>query len=74
MKVNFHGASAQRIAESKIGTGDIVFLGLNGSRFRNQDDRSITSTGYIDWDLVFENSVLIEVTRCIAPSWNNDFC
>jgi hypothetical protein len=60
VKVTFHGRVAEKVAESHVGIGDSVCLGLNGSKFiRNQaaPGRSIA------WDAHFENGVSLEVIR-----------
>jgi hypothetical protein len=68
VKVTFHGRVAEKVAESHVGIGDNICLGLNGSNFvRNQAGlgRSIA------WDAHFENGVSLEVIR--PPYWLYSF-
>jgi len=58
VKVTFHGRVAEKVAESHVGIGDSICLGLDGSKFiPNQaaPGRSIA------WDAHFEDGVSLEV-------------
>ncbi|KAK2779514.1 hypothetical protein FQN52_007490 [Onygenales sp. PD_12] len=71
VKAKFRGPSAEAVAKSQIGIGDTVVLGLEGARWISRDagannDAEIGTPGRergIEWDLMFDGRVVIEVYR-----------
>ena len=61
VKVTFHGLSAQIVAQSRVGIGDRVNLGLDGVEWVATGGKVQTPGKRIQWDLIFEHRVLLEV-------------
>lgn len=61
VKVNFHGISAQEVAQTHVGIGDEVRLSLEGVRWTDTQGPSATPGRNVSWDINFENSVSLEV-------------
>lgn len=63
VKVNFHGTSAQEVAQTHVGIGDEVHLSLKGVRWTDTQGPLATPGRNVSWDINFENHVTLEV-RC----------
>ncbi|KAL1886096.1 hypothetical protein Plec18167_000024 [Paecilomyces lecythidis] len=63
VKVNFHGISAQEVAQTHVGIGDEVRLSLEGVRWTDTQGPSATPGRNVSWDINFENSVSLELSR-----------
>ncbi|CAG8014550.1 unnamed protein product [Penicillium olsonii] len=66
VKVTFHGHVAEKVAESHVGIGDSIRLGLDGSNLvSNEANHSAQQTPgkSIGWDVHFETGVCLEVLR-----------
>ncbi|KAJ5352861.1 Telomere end binding protein [Penicillium brevicompactum] len=61
VKVTFHGRVAEKVAESHVGIGDSICLGLVGSRFVSNEASQQTPGRSIAWDAHFETGVCLEV-------------
>ena len=65
VKVTFHGHVAAKVAESHVGIGDSIRLGLDGSNLvSNEANHSAQQTPgkSIGWDVHFETGVCLEVS------------
>ncbi|CAG8125792.1 unnamed protein product [Penicillium salamii] len=67
VKVTFHGRVAETVAESHVGIGDTICLGLNGSEFVRNEATQHTPGKSIAWDAHFKTGVCLEVRQ---PSQN----
>ncbi|GAD96848.1 hypothetical protein NFIA_038740 [Paecilomyces variotii No. 5] len=63
VKVNFHGISAQEVAQTHVGIGDEVQLSLEGVRWTDTQGPSATPGRNVSWDINFENNVSLEISR-----------
>lgn len=63
VKVNFHGPSAQEVAQTHVGIGDEVQLSLEGVAWTSNQTPLTTPGRNVAWDLNFERHVSLEV-RC----------
>ncbi|KAK2763046.1 hypothetical protein FQN54_009679 [Arachnomyces sp. PD_36] len=63
VKATFHGSSAEAVAHSKVGIGDTVILGLDGVQWVNHEAGDATPGKGINWDLNFNDRVVLEVHR-----------
>ncbi|KAF2816324.1 uncharacterized protein BDZ99DRAFT_494165 [Mytilinidion resinicola] len=63
VRVRFSGPSATTIAQSGIGIGDEVTLGLLGARFIEDDGGIQTPGKSVDWELGYGRRVVLEITR-----------
>jgi hypothetical protein len=61
VKVTFHGRVAEKVAESHVGIGDSICLGLNGIKFISNQANQQTPGRSIAWDAQFENGAFLEV-------------
>lgn len=61
VKVVFHGVIAENVAKSHVGIGDVVRLGLAGSRFVSKETEAQTPGKWIAWDVHFDDRVFLEV-------------
>lgn len=61
VKVTFHALVAERIAETHVGIGDEVVLGLSGCRLEENGTATQTPSRYVAWDVHFDDRVHIEV-------------
>lgn len=61
IKARFAGPSAEAVAKSKIGIGDIILLGLDGLRWEEHASQPNTPGTSIEWDLLFSNRLVLEV-------------
>lgn len=61
VKVTFHALVAERIAETHVGIGDEIVLGLSGCRLEGNGTATQTPSRYVAWDVHFDNRVHIEV-------------
>lgn len=61
VKATFHGPSAESVAQSKVGIGDTVLLGLDGVEWINLEVEGATPGRGINWDLKFDDRVVLEV-------------
>lgn len=61
VKVVFHGVIAENVAKSQVGIGDVVRLGLAGSRFVSKETDGQSPGKWIAWDVHFDDRVLLEV-------------
>lgn len=61
VKVTFHALVAERIAETHVGIGDEVVLGLSGCRLEGNGTQIQTPSRYVAWDVHFDDRVHIEV-------------
>lgn len=66
IKVIFHGHVAEKVAESHVGIGDSVCLGLNGSKFTGNEVVQQSPGRSIAWDAHFESNVCLEVFPTLA--------
>lgn len=62
VKVTFHGRVAEKVAESHVGIGDTICLGLNGSEFVRNEATQHTPGKSIAWDAHFKTGVCLEVS------------
>ncbi|KAJ9298678.1 hypothetical protein DTO271G3_3645 [Paecilomyces variotii] len=67
VKVNFHGASAQEVAQTHVGIGDEVHLSLKGVRWTDTQGPLATPGRNVSWDINFENHVTLEISRDSRP-------
>ncbi|CAG8050232.1 unnamed protein product [Penicillium salamii] len=63
VKVTFHGRVAEKVAESHVGIGDTICLGLNGSEFVRNEATQHTPGKSIAWDAHFKTGVCLEVRQ-----------
>ncbi|CAI7652603.1 unnamed protein product [Penicillium bialowiezense] len=63
VKATFHGRVAEKVAESHIGIGDSICLGLNGSKFVRNETSQQSPGRSIAWDVHFETGVCLELHR-----------
>lgn len=61
IKVTFHGYVAEKVAESHVGIGDSISLGLDGSKFTGNKVAQQSPGRSIAWDAHFESNVCLEV-------------
>lgn len=59
--MRFSGSSARAIAGTGVGIGDKVVLGLRGAQFVQEDADVRTPGKSIDWELVFSQTVVVQV-------------
>ncbi|KAJ9365134.1 hypothetical protein C8Q69DRAFT_516471 [Paecilomyces variotii] len=67
VKVNFHGTSAQEVAQTHVGIGDEVHLSLKGVRWTDTQGPLATPGRNVSWDINFENHVTLEISRDSRP-------
>ncbi|OJD14963.1 hypothetical protein AJ78_04746 [Emergomyces pasteurianus Ep9510] len=63
VRVSFRDVSAEAVAKSQVGIGDIVVLSLDGARWQNHDAEISTPGKGVDWDITFSSHLLLEVYR-----------
>ena len=67
VKATFHGLVAERIAETHVGIGDEVVLGLGGCRLEKNGTATQTPGRYVAWDIHFDDRVHLEVIYETRP-------
>lgn len=70
VKADFHGPVAERIAQTRLGIGDEVALGLEGSRLVDNQDVSQPPGRRVAWDVHFDSRVFLEVL--VFPNRQNN--
>lgn len=68
VKVNFRGKAAEAVANAKVGSGDTVYLTLDGAELKAQDDGASNTVQGIEWELLFCSRVLLEVIIMLCVS------
>ncbi|KAF2279872.1 uncharacterized protein EI97DRAFT_463947 [Westerdykella ornata] len=63
VRVRFTGPSAKAIAETGVGIGDEVSLGLRGARFMEEDVGIVTPGRSIEWELSYSRTIVAEIRR-----------
>ena len=62
-RVSFHGECAKIVANTRVGIGDVVKLGLQGVQWEkpSQDEHPVTPGKGIEWNLRYEDRATLEV-------------
>lgn len=67
IRVQLYGSSAKRIAECKLGGGDVVALCLDGVAWGKVASTGRVSAARVDWQLEFTEKLRLEVRPATCP-------
>lgn len=63
VRVRFTGPSARAIAETGVGIGDEVIIGLRGAQFVQEEADVRTPGKSIDWELSYSQTLIAQVRK-----------
>lgn len=67
VRVRFTGSSARAIAETGVGIGDEVVIGLRGAQFVQETVDIRTPGKSLDWELTYSQTLVVQVRRNLPP-------
>ncbi|KAL9087269.1 MAG: hypothetical protein Q9165_006763 [Trypethelium subeluteriae] len=64
VRVQFNGSSAKAVAQSGIGIGDVVIVGLEGAQWVQEGKNHVSTPGKsVDWELAYGHRLVLHAHR-----------